>query len=100
PGDRRLTVAPQFLATDGRERVTAPDSSWGFLLTGGARGITAEIARTSAQRYKSRMILVGASELPPPESADPGGLTATTALRAVLLEPLRRGGNAVKPAQV
>jgi acyl transferase domain-containing protein/NAD(P)H-dependent flavin oxidoreductase YrpB (nitropropane dioxygenase family)/NAD(P)-dependent dehydrogenase (short-subunit alcohol dehydrogenase family) len=100
PGDRRLTVAPQFLTTEGRERVTAPDSSWVFLLTGGARGITAEIARTIAQRYKSRMILVGASELPQPESADTASLTDAAAIRAVLLGRLRSGGKAVKPAQV
>jgi acyl transferase domain-containing protein/NAD(P)H-dependent flavin oxidoreductase YrpB (nitropropane dioxygenase family)/NAD(P)-dependent dehydrogenase (short-subunit alcohol dehydrogenase family) len=100
PGDRRLTVAPRFLATEGRERVKTPDSSWVFLLTGGARGITAEIARTIAQRYKSRMILVGASELPKPESADTASLTDAAAIRAVLLEGLRSGGKPVKPAQV
>jgi acyl transferase domain-containing protein/NAD(P)H-dependent flavin oxidoreductase YrpB (nitropropane dioxygenase family)/NAD(P)-dependent dehydrogenase (short-subunit alcohol dehydrogenase family) len=100
PGDRRLTVTPRFLGSEGRDRVKTPDSSWVFLLTGGARGITAEIAKTIAQRYQSRMILVGASELPQKESADTASLTDASAIRAVLLERLRSGGKPVKPAQV
>jgi NAD(P)-dependent dehydrogenase (short-subunit alcohol dehydrogenase family)/acyl carrier protein len=100
PGDRRLTVAPQFLATDGRRRVKTPDSSWVFLLTGGARGITAEIARTIAQRYKSRLILAGASPMPEEESSDTAGLTDAAAIRGVLLERLRAEGKTVKPAAV
>jgi acyl transferase domain-containing protein/NAD(P)H-dependent flavin oxidoreductase YrpB (nitropropane dioxygenase family)/NADP-dependent 3-hydroxy acid dehydrogenase YdfG len=100
PGDRRLTVTPRFLSAEVRERVQTPDSSWVFLLTGGARGITAEIARSIAQRYKSRLILVGASEMPQEESADTAGLTDAAALRGILLERLRSGGKAVKPAEV
>ena len=100
PGDRRLTVAPRFLGNQGRQQVKAPDSSWVFLLTGGARGITAEIARTIAQRYKSRLILAGASPMPEKESADTAGLTDAAAIRGVLLERLRGGGKPVKPAQV
>jgi NAD(P)-dependent dehydrogenase (short-subunit alcohol dehydrogenase family)/acyl carrier protein len=100
PGDRRLTVAPRFLATETRPRVKAPDSSWVFLLTGGARGITAEIARTVAERYKSRLILVGASPMPPEESSDTVNLNDAAAIRAVLLERLRKEGGAVKPAAV
>jgi len=100
PGDRRLTVAPRFLSTEGRDRVKTPNSSWVFLLTGGARGITAEIAKTIASRYKSRLILAGASEMPQKESADTASLTDAAAIRGVLLERLRSGGKAVKPAQV
>ncbi len=100
PGDRRLAVAPRFLSSEAREQVHTPDSSWVFLLTGGARGITAEIAQTIAQRYKSRLILVGASEMPQEESADTSALTAPGAIRAVLLQRLRSGGKTVKPAAV
>jgi len=100
PGDRRLTVTPRFLSAEARERVKTPDSSWVFLLTGGARGITAEIARTIAQRYKSRLILAGASPMPPEESSDTASLTDAAAIRGVLLERLRSEGKAVKPASV
>ncbi len=100
PGDRRLTVTPRFLAAEVRARVNTPDPSWVFLLTGGARGITAEIARSIGQRYKSRLILVGASEMPQEESSDTAGLTDAAAIRAVLVERLRTGGAAVKPAAV
>jgi NAD(P)-dependent dehydrogenase (short-subunit alcohol dehydrogenase family) len=100
PGDRRLTVTPRFLAAEVRARVNTPDSSWVFLLTGGARGITAEIARSIAQRYQSRLILVGASGMPQEEARDTAGLTDAAAIRAVLVERLRMGGAAVKPAAV
>ena len=100
PGDRRLTVAPRLLGPDVSAPVHTPDSSWVFLLTGGARGITAEIARTIAARYRSRLILVGASELPRTESPDTAGLNDASAIRGVLLERLRGGGKQVKPAQV
>ncbi len=100
PGDRRLTVAPRFLTSEGRTPVKTPDSSWVFLLTGGARGITAEIARTIASRYKSSLILAGASEMPQKESADTATLADAAAIRSVLLERLRSGGKPVKPAQV
>ena len=100
PGDRRLAVAPRFLSSEARTQVNTPDSSWVFLLTGGARGITAEIAQTIAQRYKSRLILVGASEMPQEESADTSALTDAAAIRAVLLQRLRSGGKTVKPAAV
>jgi NAD(P)-dependent dehydrogenase (short-subunit alcohol dehydrogenase family) len=69
-------------------------------MTGGARGITAEIAKTIAERYKPRLVLVGASELPRDESSQTAGLTDATAIRGVLLERLRSGGKAVKPAEV
>jgi acyl transferase domain-containing protein/NAD(P)H-dependent flavin oxidoreductase YrpB (nitropropane dioxygenase family)/NAD(P)-dependent dehydrogenase (short-subunit alcohol dehydrogenase family) len=100
PGDRRLAVAPRFLSSEARAQVHTPDSSWVFLLTGGARGITAEIAQTIAQRYKSRLILVGASEMPQDEAADTSALTDAAAIRAVLLQRLRSGGKTVKPAAV
>jgi NAD(P)-dependent dehydrogenase (short-subunit alcohol dehydrogenase family)/acyl carrier protein len=100
PGDRRLTVATRFHAVEPRAKVKTPDSSWVFVLTGGARGITAEIARTIAHQYKSRMILAGASPMPQEESSDTASLTDAAAIRAVLLDRLRKEGRQVKPAAV
>ena len=100
PGDQRLTVALQSLRDETGKPAQAPDSSWVFLLTGGARGITAAIARAVAARHKSRMILVGASPLPQEESADTAGVTDPAAIRGVLLERFRRDGVAVKPSDV
>ena len=39
------------------------------LVTGGARGITAEIILELAERYQSKFVVVGRSELPPEKEA-------------------------------
>ena len=63
PGDRRLTVMPQLAPLDG-EATRKIQRDWVFLVTGGARGVTAEIARQLAQRHQPTLILAGASSLP------------------------------------
>src|ERR1700722_16081847 len=77
PGDRRLTVMPQVAPVDGP--IARPiQRDWVFLLTGGARGVTAEIARQLAERYQPTLILAGTSPLPSgPEPADTAGITET-----------------------
>lgn len=103
PGDRRLTVMPQVAPVDGP--VVRPiQKDWVFLLTGGARGVTAEIARQLAERYQPTLILAGASPLPSgPEPADTAGITETARLKAALLARLRASSSTstmVKPAAV
>jgi NAD(P)-dependent dehydrogenase (short-subunit alcohol dehydrogenase family)/acyl carrier protein len=103
PGDRRLTVMPQVAPVDGA--VVRPiQRDWVFLLTGGARGVTAEIARQLAERYQPTLILAGASPLPSgPEPADTAGITETPRLKAALLARLRASSSTsttVKPAAV
>jgi acyl transferase domain-containing protein/NAD(P)-dependent dehydrogenase (short-subunit alcohol dehydrogenase family)/acyl carrier protein len=103
PGDRRLTVMPQVAPVDGA--VVRPiQRDWVFLLTGGARGVTAEIARQLAERYQPTLILAGASPLPSgPEPADTAGITETPRLKAALLARLRAASSSstmVKPAAV
>jgi NAD(P)-dependent dehydrogenase (short-subunit alcohol dehydrogenase family)/acyl carrier protein len=103
PGDRRLTVMPQVAPVDGP--VARPiQRDWVFLLTGGARGVTAEIARQLAERYQPTLILAAASPLPSgPEPPDTAGITETARLKAVLLARLRTSSSTstpVKPAAV
>jgi NAD(P)-dependent dehydrogenase (short-subunit alcohol dehydrogenase family) len=104
PGDRRLTVMPQIAPLDGP--VTRKiQRDWVFLVTGGARGVTAEIARQLAQRYQPTLILAGASPLPSgPEPADTAGITEMPRLKAALTARLRAASSsnptAVKPAAV
>jgi NAD(P)-dependent dehydrogenase (short-subunit alcohol dehydrogenase family) len=100
PGDRRLTVMPQVAPVDGP--IARPiQRDWVFLLTGGARGVTAEIARQLAERYQPTLILAGASPLPSgPEPADTAGITETARLKAALLARLRASSTTVKPAAV
>lgn len=100
PGDRRLTVMPQVAALDG-QIAQEIQRDWVFLLTGGARGITAEIARRLAERYQPTLILVGSSPLPAgPESADIAGITETARLKPALMARLRASSKTVKPAAV
>ncbi len=101
PGDRRLTVMPQIAPVDGPV-VRQIQRDWVFLLTGGARGVTAEIARQLAEHYQPTLILAAASPLPSgPEPADTAGITETARLKAILLARLRASSTtAVKPAAV
>jgi NAD(P)-dependent dehydrogenase (short-subunit alcohol dehydrogenase family) len=79
----------------------APDSSWVFLITGGARGITAEIAEEIAQRYRPTLVLTGRS--PQPAAAEPtatAGAAGARELKAALIEEGRRSGATRTPAAV
>jgi acyl transferase domain-containing protein/NAD(P)-dependent dehydrogenase (short-subunit alcohol dehydrogenase family)/acyl carrier protein len=100
PGDRRLTVVPQIapLAGDATRQI---QRDWVFLVTGGARGVTAEIARQLAERYQPTLILAGASALPSGlEPADTAGVTEIPRLKSVLTACLRASSTSVKPAAV
>jgi len=100
PGDRRLTVLPQIEPVP--VAVTRPiQRDWVFLVTGGARGVTAEIARQLAVAHQPTLILAAASPLPsaaePPETA---GITEIPRLKAALTARLRASSPTVKPAAV
>jgi NAD(P)-dependent dehydrogenase (short-subunit alcohol dehydrogenase family) len=69
-----------------------------ILITGGAYGVTADVARGLANQLKPRLILVGRSPLPGPESPRTEGLDRA-ALRKSFLEDARRG-EPVRPAEI
>ena len=100
PGDRRLTVLPQIAPLNAP--ATRPiQRDWVFLVTGGARGVTAEIARQLAELHQPTLILAGASPLPAgPEAADTAGIVEIPRLKAALTARLRASSTAVKPAAV
>jgi NAD(P)-dependent dehydrogenase (short-subunit alcohol dehydrogenase family)/acyl carrier protein len=100
PGDRRLTVVAQVepLSPPGARQIQ-PD--WVCLLTGGARGITAEIARHLAAHCRPVLVLVGASPLPAEhEFPDTEGITETAQLKAALAARFKASQAVVKPAEV
>jgi acyl transferase domain-containing protein/NAD(P)-dependent dehydrogenase (short-subunit alcohol dehydrogenase family)/acyl carrier protein len=100
PGDRRLTVLPQVAPVDG-DPIREIQRDWVFLVTGGARGVTAEIARQLAERCQPTLILAGASPLPAgQESADTAGITEIPQLKSALTARLRASSKTVKPAAV
>jgi malonyl CoA-acyl carrier protein transacylase len=90
---RRLVLrpCPAAFGPDAAPRLTI-DSSWVFLVTGGARGITAEVAGELAARYRPTLILTGRSPLPAPdEPAETAGLTGQTLKRALIQQMSRSG---------
>jgi malonyl CoA-acyl carrier protein transacylase/NAD(P)-dependent dehydrogenase (short-subunit alcohol dehydrogenase family) len=100
PGDRRLTVVPQIAPLNG-DATRKIERDWVFLVTGGARGVTAEIARQLAERHQPTLILAGASPLPSgAEPADTAGIVEMPRLKAALTARLRASSTSVKPAAV
>jgi acyl transferase domain-containing protein/NAD(P)-dependent dehydrogenase (short-subunit alcohol dehydrogenase family) len=77
------------------------DSSSVLLLIGGARGVTSEIARDLARRFRPSLVLVGSSSLP----ADAAQLAALDAdglqsLRRRVAAELQAGGGKVTPVRI
>jgi NAD(P)-dependent dehydrogenase (short-subunit alcohol dehydrogenase family) len=85
-GDRRVTlqVEPGPLEKESPAIELGPDST--ILITGGARGITAKVAREIASRYKSKLVLVGSSPVPAEEGPETAGLTTVAEIKAALLK--------------
>ena len=99
-GARRVGVRPVPSAL-GDQPAVAPDASWVWLVTGGARGITADICLELAARYRSTFVLAGRSALPSSvEEAETAGVTDMAALKAAIIRGLKSGGQAVTPAVV
>ncbi|MBX7165577.1 MAG: SDR family NAD(P)-dependent oxidoreductase [Pirellulales bacterium] len=103
---RRLTVAPmrqEFATSAAGERAQLPGlrRESVVLVTGGARGITAHVARALAARSQATMVLLGRSPLPveaphpwAESLADPGQV------RKELINRLRAAGTSPSPREV
>ncbi len=82
----------------GDGRIAAGDV---LLLTGGARGITAEVAVSLAERYRPVLILTGRSPLPAPaESPETAALTSEAEIKAALIAGMRQRGEEITLARV
>ncbi len=92
-----LRARPASLQEVNSSRIDTSDI---FLITGGARGITAEIACELAARYRPTILIAGRSALP---NADEPWETATLSgreLKQVLIQQMSRAGQRPLPAQV
>ncbi len=101
-GSRRVVLRP-VLAPLGSDCVdgVAIDSSSVILVTGGARGVTADAACYLAERHQPTLVLVGRSPLPAAEEpAETADLSSAQDVKAALIKRLRQGGQSVTPAQV
>ncbi|MPY88885.1 MAG: SDR family oxidoreductase [Luteitalea sp.] len=102
-GDRRVTVVPTRapLDTNGAAIVAGIDSDCVVLLTGGARGITAEVARALAHRFRPTLILVGRAPEPfGNEPVETASIEDPQRLKGALAASLRAGDPNVRPVDV
>jgi len=103
---RRVTVVPRLAPlTNGANGSNGAHgaevgSDWVFLVTGGARGITAEIAGYLASVYKPTLVLAGLSPLPEDEKPETAAIDDPQQLKAVLTVALRAANPALKPSEV
>jgi acyl transferase domain-containing protein/NAD(P)H-dependent flavin oxidoreductase YrpB (nitropropane dioxygenase family)/NAD(P)-dependent dehydrogenase (short-subunit alcohol dehydrogenase family) len=76
------------------------DSSSVIVITGGARGITAEIALDLAEQFQPQLILIGRTPEPAAEPSYTAGLTSMRDLKAAIMEQLKQSGQQVSIAFV
>ena len=72
-----------------------------IVVTGGARGITAQVALVIAQQFQPTLVLVGRSELSDSAEADSTrGITDPKQLKAAIIADMRQGGAKVSLKEV
>ncbi|HEY7387788.1 MAG TPA: beta-ketoacyl synthase N-terminal-like domain-containing protein, partial [Bryobacteraceae bacterium] len=84
-----------------RPKGAALDRESVVLITGGARGITADTALELAEAFQPHLILVGRSPLPPDEEpSDIAGITDLRQLKAAVMDRMQTGGQRPTPALI
>ena len=100
-GTQRQVFRQQLLPVNMAEPQLRLDRESVVLVTGGARGITAQVALRLAHEYGSTLILVGRSPLPAPmEAANTAGLNDPKALKSELINQMKQAGKAVALKEV
>ncbi|WP_337884085.1 SDR family NAD(P)-dependent oxidoreductase [Fischerella thermalis] len=87
------------LARKNQPAPLTPTSDWVVLVTGGARGITAEIVNDLAQAGL-KLVITGRAAEPAAETPDTAGIEDITVLRRVLLQRARTQGLTPTPIQI
>ncbi len=99
-GNRTIfDVVPKPLTNISDHPRQVPDPNWVVLITGGARGITAE-AVYSLVKPGMQLIVVGRSPKPKKESIETAGIEEIDALRQILLEQAKADGASPTPSQI
>ena len=98
---QRCTVQTKNESVAGRPATIELDESSVVMITGGARGVTAEVAVELAQQYRPTLVLVGRSPLPAEtEEADTAGLEAAKDVKAALMKRITAAGQKATPAVI
>ena len=98
-GDRRVTLVAQPAPLDSRPAISLTSDDV-VLLTGGARGITAEVAIDLARRFRPALILAGTSPEPPAREIGEWAGVDDAALRNTMAAEMRRRDPSVRPVDV
>ncbi len=99
-GSRRVTTLTMPAPLDRDRPPLELDSRMNILVTGGARGITAEVALELARRYRPTLVLVGRSPMPGEESDETAPLGSPADIKAALMAQLQRQGQSFTPASI
>ena len=100
-GGRRLVLKTSELELDVSAPAAAPlDENSVVLVTGGARGITAEICQELAGRFRPTFILAGRSALPKPEDPSTVGVEDTARLKRIIVEQRKSQGQFLTPSVI
>jgi acyl transferase domain-containing protein/NAD(P)H-dependent flavin oxidoreductase YrpB (nitropropane dioxygenase family)/NAD(P)-dependent dehydrogenase (short-subunit alcohol dehydrogenase family) len=101
-GARRLTLGlTDAPLSDSVGDVLQIDSSWVILITGGARGITFQVALELARQHQATLILAGRSQMPPEEeSKETADVVDEKELKSVLIANMKSQGESVSLAEV
>ncbi|MDE3077599.1 MAG: SDR family NAD(P)-dependent oxidoreductase, partial [Chloroflexota bacterium] len=95
----RVELAAASFGSEAEEPPLTGDSV--LLVTGGARGITAAVARHLAVQFRPRLVLVGRTQLPAgPESEATSGLDGQQSLKRALIDRERALGAEVTPGRI
>jgi acyl transferase domain-containing protein/NADP-dependent 3-hydroxy acid dehydrogenase YdfG len=92
-GARTVALVERALPAAGREPLKPGDA---VIVTGGARGVTAEAALALAREFKPRLVLVGRSALP---EGEPAGM-ASARTEADLRRVIAASGNGLSPKEI
>lgn len=97
-GSERLSIEPVLsLVTTAAESRIRIDAGSVILVSGGARGITADVAIELARRYRPNLVLVGRSPMPAAEEpADTAGLNTSRELKSALIARMRGQGQTIR----
>ena len=97
--EQRYILKPEIKRLSSEELKCRIDSSWIILITGGARGITADIAKKFARKYKPTLLLVGSSSFP--QGVLPFDTSGSLQeVKARLINYMKNKGELITPAQV
>ncbi len=98
---KRLTLVPALLPdVSGAKGGSAITRDSIVLITGGARGITADVAYELAQRYQPTLILVGRSPMPPAEESPVTAGLNDKEIKAALIKERQQRGEPLNLGQI